>query len=205
MSALSPDGTQVAALLTDATADPYGATTRSLWLIPVTAGAGEPEQLMSGADFQAALPAWQTLPAGPQGLSWMADGVAVVVNAFANDNHAPLNIYYYVDTATGDATPVVDFSGAESLNALFEGGEGEIPLRYYAPWSASLSSDNMSLIMYNDLGGTAGILQAALPPTGDLPALLGAAESPALLNNGTRTSRAVDGKVIMSNNLFSFE
>jgi hypothetical protein len=205
MSALSPDGTQVAALLTDATADPFGATTRSLWLIPMGESGAEPQQLMSGVDFQAALPAWQTLPAGPQGLSWMADGVGLVVNAFANDTHAPLNVYYHVDTATGDATPVVDFSRAESLNALFEAGEGEIPLRYYAPWSASLSPDNMSLIMYNDLGGTAGVLQAALPPTGELPTLLGAAESPALLNNGTRTSRAVDGKVIMSNNMFSFE
>ena len=66
---------------------------------------------MTSDDFQAALPAWQNLPANPQGLSWTGDGSAIVVNAFSNDTHAPLNLYYYVDAASGEAVPVVDFSG----------------------------------------------------------------------------------------------
>jgi Tol biopolymer transport system component len=205
MSALSPDGSQIAVLLTDMSSDMlYGATPVTLWLLDL-AGTTEPTELMTSDQLQAALPTWQNLPANPQGVSWMGDGSAVVVNAFSNDTHSPLNLYYYVDVASGDATPVVDFSGAASMEDLFSVEETPIPLRYYAPWTASLTGDDASLVMFNDLGGTAGVLEATLPPAGALPEVLRTAESLSLIPTGVLSSRSDDGKVLMSGILFSFE
>ena len=205
MSALSPDGSQIAVLLTDMTDTLYGTTPVTLWLLDLDDGASEPAQLMTSDDFQAALPTWQNLPANPQGLSWAGDGSAIVVNAFSNDTHAPLNLYYYLDVASGEATPAVDFSGAATIEDLYSVDGTPIPLRYYAPWSASLTADDMTLVMFNDLGGTAGVLESVLPPTGDLPEVLRTAESLSILPTGVRSSRSDDGKVIMSGIMFTFE
>ncbi len=205
MSALSPDGSQIAVLLTDMTNTLYGTTPVTLWLLNLDDAASEPAQLMTSDDFQAALPTWQNLPANPQGLSWTGDGSAIVVNAFSNDTHAPLNLYYYVDAASGEAVPAVDFSGAATIEDLYSVDGTPIPLRYYAPWSASLTADDMTLVMFNDLGGTAGVLESVLPPTGDLPEILRTAESLSTLPTGVRSSRSDDGKVIMSGIMFTFE
>jgi hypothetical protein len=127
-----------------------------------------------------------------------------VVNAFSNDTHSPLQVYYNVDVASGEFTPVVDFSGVESLQALFEPTEEGIPFRFYSPWSASLSPADDSVVMFNDLGGTAGVMQAILPPDGERPPVLAAADSP-LSMGGTRSSRSVDGKVLIYGVLLTFE
>ena len=103
------------------------------------------------------------------GLSWTGDDAALVVNTFANDTHAPLQVYYYVDLAGGTSTPIVDFTTTTSHEGVYTVPESGVPLRYYSPWTASLSPDNMSLLMYSDLGGVGSVFQAMLPPDGSLP------------------------------------
>ncbi len=202
MSALSPDGTKVAAALTEVVN--FGVTNNGLWVIDIADVEAEPQMLMTNDDFQAAYPVWQNLPGVPQGLSWTGDSGAVVVNTFSNDTHAPLQVYYNVDVASGEITPVVDFSSVESLDALFDPTADGIPFRYYSPWTASLSPANDSVIMFNNLGGTAGVMQGMLPPSGELPPVLAAADSP--LSGGTaRSSRSVDGKVLIYGVLLTFE
>jgi hypothetical protein len=201
-SALSPDGTKIAAALSEVVN--FGVSSSGLWLIDVADVEVEPQNLMTSDDYQAAYPAWQNLPGVPIGLSWTGDNAAVVLNTFSNDTHSPLMVYYNVDVTSGEITPVVDFSEVESLEALFEATEDGIPFRYYSPWTASLSPANDTVVMFNDLGGTAGVMQALLPPTGELPAVLAAADSP--LSGGTaRSSRSIDGKVLIYGVLLTFE
>ena len=125
----------------------------------------------------------------------------VIVDTWSNDTHAPLHVYYYVDVATGEATPTVDFSEVESLDALFEPTESGIPMRFYSPWTASMSPKGDALILYNDLAGLSGVLTSPLPPTGELPQLDYISQ---IFNTDgvTRSSRADDGRVLIYNILF---
>jgi hypothetical protein len=202
VSAISPDGTKVAASLTEWAN--WSATDRNVWMIDVADVEAEPQVLMTNEDFQSGFPIWQNLPGNPTGLSWTGDSASVVVATFSNDTHSPLNVYYNVDIASGEFAPTVDFSGVESLDALFEPAESGIPLRFYSPWTASLSPANDSVVMFSDLGGTAGVMQSILPPDGELPPLLAAADSP-LSGGSSRSSRSVTGKVLMFGVLFTFE
>ena len=78
-SALSPDGSTLAVLLSFI--NPTGTTDQSLYLLDLTDTAAEPQQLMTAADFQSALPSWAPFPASAMGLSWVEDGTAVVTVA----------------------------------------------------------------------------------------------------------------------------
>ena len=66
-SALSPDGKNVAAVLS--TADEMGAVTTGLWQINLADAAAAPRKLMDAAAFGAALPAWAQYPAVPMGVA----------------------------------------------------------------------------------------------------------------------------------------
>ena len=85
-----------------------------------------------------------------------------MVMAASNDIQLPLNLFYYADVATGEFTPVVDFSGIEDQATFFSAEEGNLPPRYYSPWTASLSPAGDKLLMYNNLGGLVGLLSAPL-------------------------------------------
>ena len=48
----------------------------------------------------------------------------------------PFQVYYYVDAASGEVTPVVDFSGIEEMEGYSEPAPGsELPWRVYSPWT----------------------------------------------------------------------
>ena len=108
----------------------------------------------------------------------------------------PFQVYYYVDSAGGGITPVVDFSGLEEMDSYSEPAPGsDLPWRVYSPWTGSLSPAGDKLLMVNDLGGTVALFTAPLPPTGDLPAVSASTdESPS--SGVANSSRGEDGKVI---------
>jgi hypothetical protein len=201
VSALSPDGATLAVLVTSLGSLAPSAT--SLWTLDLTDEDAEPVEMITADEFQAGLPTWLSTPANAVGLSW-SDESNLLVNAFSNDMHTPLQVYHAVNVADGETSLVVDFSTVESFGAMFDTTDGAIPMRFYSPWAASLAPDGTSVVMYNDLGGTAAVMQALLPPDGELPVILGSADSPNQMN-GTRSSRASDGKVIMFGMLFTFE
>lgn len=201
VSALSPDGETLAVLVT--TLGSMAPSATSLWTLDLTDEEAAPVEQVTADQFQAGLPAWLGTPANAVGLSW-SDESNLLVNAFSNDMHTPLNVYHAVNVADGESSLVVDFSTVESFGAMFDTTDGTIPMRFYSPWAASLAPDGTSVVMYNDLGNTAAVMQALLPPDGELPTILDSASSPNQMN-GTRSSRASDGKVIMFGMLFTFE
>jgi hypothetical protein len=196
ISALSPDGNTVAVIMTSF--DDMGATTQSLYTIDLADDAAEPQLLMGLADFQSVRPEWaQDLPPQVLGLSWTGDGAGVVVVSYNEVGPTmPFETYQYVDVASGEITPVVDFSGLEEMEDYGEPAPGsDLPWRLYSPWTASLSPDGDKLLMVNDLGGTVALFTAPLPPTGDLPTVSASAdESP--ISGAATASRGEGGKVL---------
>lgn len=190
-SAMSPDGKNIAALVS--TADEMGAVQVSLWQIPVD-GTG-PKQLMAPDAFNAALPEWSEWPAVPVGTAWTADSKGIVTFAVSNDTHTPFMVFYYTDVASGTSTPVVDFKSVADPEGYFEPAPGgTIPWRAYSPWSGSMSPKGDKVLMVTNLGGTIGLLTAQLPPSGSLPVISASTDSPSS-TTASRSSRSVDGKV----------
>jgi Tol biopolymer transport system component len=200
-SAISPDGQSLAALLT--VTDEFGMLQTSLWTISLADAEAAPQELMGPSAFNAALPAWQQYPAHPAGLSWTADGQGVLAMARSEDTHTPFTLFYYVDVVSGSTTPLVDFSGLADPEAYFEPApDSDISFRYFSPWTGSLSPQGDKLLMVNDLGGIMGLLAAPLPPDGALPVVSATTEE-STSSTASRSSRSLDGKVLVYGLLLS--
>ena len=195
-SALSPDGTKIAALFSVFTE--MGGTSANLLLIDLKQAGAAPKQLMTYDDFQSAIPEWAVLPANPFGLSWLADSKGVVTAALANDTSAqsPFLVFYYAGADGSGFKPLVDFSGLADEAAYLAAAPGStLPWRVYSPWTGSLSPKGDKLLMLNDLGGSMGLFTAALPPNGALP-LVSATTPQSLGSTFVNSSRSSDGKVL---------
>ena len=197
VSAISPDGSTVAALMTSI--NEVGATEQSLWTVDLADTQAAPQQWATIEDFSIGLPEWALdFPPQAQGLAWTGDGAGIVVVA----NNAvgvsmPFQVYYYVDAATGEITPVVDFSGIEEMDSYSEPAPGsELPWRVYSPWTGSLSPAGDQLLMINDLGGTVALFSAPLPPTGELPAVSASSDESPTSGGSANSSRGEGGKVL---------
>jgi hypothetical protein len=194
-SAISPDGKSVAALLS--TADEMGAVTTALWQINLADAMAAPRRLMDPAAFNAALPAWAQYPAIPVGVAWTSDGKGVVVIAKSKDEKTPFTLFYHVDAGSGKVTPVVDFKNVADPEAYFEPAPGtDVPLRYFSPWTGSMSPKGDKILMVNNLAGVAGLLTAPLPPSGSLPVVSATADA-TTTTTASRSSRSQDGKVLV--------
>lgn len=196
VSAISPDGSTVAALMT--MVNDMGGTQQSLYTIDIADTEAAPQALAGPEDFLSAIPEWaQDFPPQANGLFWTGDGkgIVVVVNTAINPS-IPFQVYYYVDAAGDGITPVVDFSGLEDYESYSEPAPGsDLPWRAYSPWTGSLSPQGDKLLMVNDLGGTVALFTAPLPPTGDLPAVSASADE-SQATGIANSSRGEGGKVI---------
>jgi Tol biopolymer transport system component len=196
-SAISPDGTKIAALLS--AFSEMGATSTNLWQIDLKQASAAPQQLMTFENFQSAIPQWAAFPANPRGLSWTADGKGIVTTALANDlnGQAPFLVFYYAAADGSGYKPVVDFSGLADEAAYFAAAQGSsIPWRAYSPWTASLSPKGDKLLMLNDLSGSMGLFTAPLPPNGALPPVSAAVQQ-SLNSTSVNSSRSSDGKLLI--------
>jgi hypothetical protein len=197
-SALSPDGSTVAALLS--TIDATGMTVTDLWTIGLDGG--PVVQLATQEAIDAAVPEWQPYPTAPLGLSWTAAG-DIVVFSFASDTHNPFMVLHHVDPDTGTLTPVVDFSGLATPEAYMEPATpGGLPWRVYSPWTATLSPSGDTLLMVQDLTGVMAMMVSPLPPDGSLPQFVASTDS-AFSSTASRSSRSADGKVTVYGLLLS--
>jgi len=202
VSDLNPAGNQIAVLVTDAV-DPYGSALNGLWLVDLSSPDSTPKQLLTIQQFQTAAAPFQNLPTVPVGLSWTGDGKGIVAAGFSNDTHSPLITLYYIDIASGKVTPLVDFSQVPDLETFYsQTDEAGLPMRYYSPWTAVMSPNRDNLLMYNDLGGVPGMLQAPLPATGSKPTVIFKGENSST-GSGVRASSSVDGKVLIYGNLLT--
>jgi hypothetical protein len=183
--------------------DPLNTPGNGLWLVDLNDLNAAPQQLATAEDFQVALPVSQGLPAVPMGLSWTADSQGIVALAASNDTYSPMLLFYYVNIQDGSMTPVVDFSDVTDVEQLYnETSDAGIPLRYYSPWTGSLSPAGDKVLLFSDLGGVQGLMAAQLPPDGSYPPVVFHSESE-LSYPGARSSRASDGKVIMYGLMFA--
>jgi hypothetical protein len=202
-SAVAPDGSKLAAILGDFTTTSN--TQFGLYLFDLNDGAAEPQVAIGPDGWADAIPAWQSMPATPVGLSWLADSTGLVAAADSITPWTPFLVFYYVDAESGEATPVVDFSAIESSDAYFDSAPGrEIPWRFFSPWTASLSPLDNSLLMLNNLGGVIGLLVGELPPSGELPPLVQTAQGWDT-SSMTQSSRSSTGKVLMYGLLLTLE
>ena len=194
-SAMSPDGTQVAVSI--APAQEMDLSSRDgLWLIDLTNADLAPRQVATSFAWQAALPHWANQPAVARGLQWTADGKGLVVAALSSDLRLPLLLAYTMDVASGDVTPVVDFSDSRERDAFFRlDASGHAP-RFDVPWTIALVPNANVLLMVTDLAGGVRILGAPLPPTGEAPAVLFEQSSPGY-EVWTRSSNALNGSVLV--------
>ena len=117
-SALSPDGTTLAVLLS--AINETGGSDQSLYLLDLQDTAAAPQQLMTNTDFQSALPSWAPFPASAMGLSWVEDGTAVVTVAPSlGSAQLPFVPFYYVPADGSGFEPVVNFSELPDQEAYF--------------------------------------------------------------------------------------
>ncbi|MFN3331447.1 MAG: TolB family protein [Caldilinea sp.] len=195
-SAVSPDGAKVAALVS--AFNEFGALRPDLWVIDLNDADAEPMLVMSFDDYQSAIPDWTGIPASPSGLSWTADGAGIVSVAVSDmGNSTPFTVFFYSDLASGESTPVVDFSDVEDSMMYFDNAPGStLPWRAYSPWTGSLSPSGAKLLMLNDLTGRMALFTSPLPPTGDLPGVAESAEE-STASRVTRSSRADNGLMLM--------
>lgn len=204
VSAISPDGTKLALILSSLEEDPYEDPNNGLWVIDLTDDTIPPKHLADLEAMQIAQPDWWSdFPLAPMGLSWSGDSAGIVLFTYNHDDQVPLVVLYYVDPVSGDMTPVVDFSDLPEGDAyMTEINDVGLTPRFYSPWTASMSPNNDLLLMYQNLGGLAGILVSPLPPTGELPQLDYISQ---LFNTDavSSSSRGKDGKVLMYNIVFS--
>ena len=196
VSAIAPAGDTVAALMSSV--NDMGSYQQSLWLIDISGDDAAPQQLAGPDQFATAVPEWVYYPPQAQGLIWTGDsaGIVVVANTSAG-TMMPFQVYYYVDAASAEVTPLVDFSGLEEMDSYSDPAPGsDLPWRAYSPWTGSLSPQGDTLLMINDLGGTIALFSAPLPPTGDLPVVT-ASDDESPMNGSANASRGEGGKVIM--------
>jgi hypothetical protein len=168
-SAIAPDGSQLAVAMAPAQEMNLSAS-QVLWLIDLVDVEAAPRQLATALAWQEALPQWSDQPAVARGLHWTEDGQGIVVAALSSDLRLPLLLVYYVDVATGDVTPVEDFSNSRDRAAFFrvDPASGRAP-RFDVPWTVALAPNANVVLLVTDLGGTVRILGAPLPPTGAAP------------------------------------
>lgn len=204
VSDLSDDGTKVALLVRSFYDDMYSPA-NGLWVVDLTDPESVPQQLMTMDDFQTALPQSQYLPATPLGLSFANDGKGVVALAESPEDHAPMVLFYYADLEANTFTPLVDFSDVVDLEQLYNDVSADgLVLRYYSPWTGTVSHDGKSVLMFNDLGGVQGILVTPLPPDGSLPSVLYSSET-SYTSTDALSSTSSDDKVLMFGLLISAE
>jgi hypothetical protein len=177
-SAIAPDGSQLAVSIAPAQ-EMDVSSSHALWLIDLVDAEAEPQLAATALAWQTALPQWSNQPAVARGLAWTADGEGIVVAALSSDLRLPLLLAYYVDAASGEVTPVVDFSDSRERESFFriDPTTSHAP-RFDAPWTVALAPAANVLLLVTDLGGAVRVLGAPLPPSGVAPAVLHEHRSP---------------------------
>jgi hypothetical protein len=207
VSALSPDGTKVAMILADVE-NPNEEATNGVWIVDLEDTSAAPRQIADQTALQVGQPSWaaENFPLVPVGLSWKADSSSIVVMTYNQDQQVPLVVLYDINVASGEMTPLVDFSNVPDGDAYMnqpvsEGGVEGVPMRFYSPWTASMSPNNELVLMYQDIANEAGLLVSTLPPSAGLPEV-GYVSQVQDTGGDVRSSRGTDGKVLIYNILF---
>ncbi len=212
-AAFSSDGTRLAVRVIPALLDDPAA---GIWVLDVEGD--QPPQHVAPLFIEDGLPEYQ-IEAGEllavDGLAWTRNGQGLV---FVAKNHFQrvgiLSNTYYVDVATGDVTPLVDFGVYVEQSELeqAEAGSSGYALNFFQPDAAALLPDGATLLIYSydhyQQSGC-GISAFVIPPDVDtLPVedgfeVLYFSEELELLQPMYNTSISADGKLLMGGYLIT--
>ncbi|MFA9405639.1 MAG: hypothetical protein ACERKX_07455 [Anaerolineales bacterium] len=197
VASISPDGKKIAFLMSSFQNVP-DVPANGLWVADLEVGNDTAAQFADTLDFQAALPAWQTAPASPVGLAWSADSAEIVVLAMSTNINLTIAPIYTFDSASGDMTPVVDFSGYEDVDSyLTEPGPAGLSAAYYSPFTTASAPENARLMLYNNYAGVSAFFVDELPPDEMPPQFTYETTLPGVVTI-TRTSTSTDGKLLVA-------
>ncbi len=164
--AFSPDGTQLAMLVrpNDLQSPDWG-----LWSYNVESG--DLDRLATVEELNAGLPDWLESPLFPEGVAWSGENLVVSLYPFAFDGLLVTNQVVYLDMATGEITPLVDFSGIEQPDLFTTDPATGIAPVFDVPRASVVMPDGSALLYQNVTpDGVAGFSALALPPTSNAPA-----------------------------------
>jgi hypothetical protein len=172
-AAISPDGGQLAMIVLNGQLDD---PINGVWLLSL---GGELRQVLTLGDLRANIPDWQEESLlTPQSLAWTADssGLVVVGRDAVRMNGVAMNAVY-IDAATGEVTPLVDYSDVPDEQSWVVAAEGEAHSgSYRMPRMSALSPDGKAFVyLHYDMGRseTIDISALPLPPDGSEPVYLG--------------------------------
>lgn len=163
--AFSPDGTQLAMLVRP---NQFDSPDWGLWLFELEMG--RLRKLASREELNAGLPEWVDEPIYTDGVAWTGENLVVSLVDRSLNTGVSVSQVLYVDTATGEITPLMDFSGIEAPDFFNIDPESGIAPSFDMPRASVLTPDGETLLYLNmSTDGVAGFSALALPPNGDAP------------------------------------
>lgn len=198
---ISPDGTRVAVLVRGQ--DPADRR-NGVWLLRLDTPA-EPLRL-TRARLTSGMPAWQLNDnMFISGMTWTRDSAALVMATFDPSLNSVVfaNLYYF-DLATGDITPLFDFSAAAQTD-FFALSAAQVPMSMYVPQGAVLHPTANQVLTFGAVSGEIGPaalfsigLPPSAPPTVNFAQQLNRTEA-----QPTQPASAGGGSVFMGGYLFT--
>ncbi len=197
VASISPDGKKIAFLMSSFQNVP-DVPANGLWVADLEVGNDTAVQFADTLDFQTALPLWQSAPASPVGLAWSADSAGIVVLTMSTNINLSIAPIYYFDSASGDMTSFVDFSGYEDVDSyLTEPGPAGLSAAYYSPFTTAIAPEKARLMLYNNYAGISGFFVDELPPDDMPPQFTYETTLPGVVTV-SRTSASTDGKLLIA-------
>jgi hypothetical protein len=176
--ALSPDGTLLAVYrIGYEWIDPLS----GVWLFDMTGG-DAPRQVVALAELRTVgMPSYSggddsPVYLWPMGLAWALDGAALIVSVVDSEYAGiqPRYMTYFVNAASEEITPLVDFSDVPEPSVFYDTDSllspGDVRL-FDVPVAAAVTPDGKRVIMGHGMRGmtSAGLTIFHLPPRPDVP------------------------------------
>jgi dipeptidyl aminopeptidase/acylaminoacyl peptidase len=163
--AFSPDGARLAMLVrpNDRNSPNWG-----LWLLDIERG--DLDRLATVEALNTGLPDRSEMPLFPDGLAWSGENLVVSLYSPSFDVSVPTNQAVYVDVATGDVTPLFDFTDIQPVDLLNVDPATGVTPYFDIPRVSTLTPDGESFLYLNFTpDGVGGLSALALPPRGAAP------------------------------------
>jgi Tol biopolymer transport system component len=162
---ISPDGKTLALLMRNYCDQTIGDFISEIWLVDLN-GQNKPHLLVDQSQIQSGMPSFQrNFRLIPFGIAWAVDNTGLLIAGSDPrlGSNPPASNAYYVDIASGNVTPIMDFS--KGTPQEFDGLRGK---SYDAPYGFSISPDGKKLIMISKTPYL-NVLSLDLPPHGNVP------------------------------------
>ncbi|KAB2855699.1 MAG: hypothetical protein F9K46_15205 [Anaerolineae bacterium] len=162
-ASLSPDGHTMAFLVrpSDLSKD------QVVWVVDVTTGVTHQVTTLSNLT-QLGIPAWSEADLFLSGLGWSGDSQYLVATTFSPTQIASAEPTYAIHVNSGEATPLIDFSGVPDQQSFVVSSiSDQVTGRYDTIRAATMTPDGSYAIYFNFNGTDAGVSALPLLPPND--------------------------------------